>query len=173
MYLTVCFFSWCFDVDLGFYGCCGSWNNVDELRTNWPEVRVWLHLSWCSWDRRVCQEEGAGQSPRSSLALAGWWSNGCCVSECKSLQISDIQDSAPLSYMQHLEDSVATALRWEAHSRNRAFAVGHFCWLWLADKISAGCAFPLKEQGAQFVPTSVYADVCVKWDDVCESFLKL
>lgn len=60
-----------------------------------------------------------------------------------------------------------------AHTRNRAFAVDTSSGCGWRIKISAGCAFPLKEQGAQFVPTSVYADVCVKWDDVCESFLKL
>ncbi|MDE3400442.1 MAG: hypothetical protein PWK00_05515, partial [Coxiella burnetii] len=51
-----------------------------------------------------------------------------------------------LSYMQHLEDLVATALD-GAHSE-QGLCCGHFFWLWLADKDFCWLCFPIKRTGS-------------------------
>lgn len=115
--------------------------NWEQIDLKWGSGFTWAGAP----ETGVCQEEGAVRA-RGLACAHRTVVSGCCVSECKSLQISDMQDSAPLSYLQHLEDSVAIAL--DGTHSEQGLCCRNFCRLWLADRDFCWLCFPIKRAGS-------------------------
>ena len=115
--------------------------NWEQIDLKWGSGFTWAGAP----ETGVCQEEGAIRA-RGLACACRMVVSGCCVSECKSLEINDVQDWAPLSYLQHLEDSVAAAL--DGTHSEQGLSWGNFCQLWLADKDFYWLCFLIKRTGS-------------------------